>query len=87
MDHTWSVMPAAIAGVTGRHRRGVPRPRVGSGVGSSWRIEGPYQVMPVVRFAESIVGSTAELWIGGELSTGNSQVVPSYFPQGILRMV
>src|SRR5712691_9737359 len=33
----WSVRPAAIAGVTGRHIRSDPAPRVGSGVGNRAR--------------------------------------------------
>src|SRR5262249_1499002 len=35
--HTWSVRPAAIAGVHGRHRVAEPRPFVTSGAGNGWR--------------------------------------------------
>jgi hypothetical protein len=37
--HTWSVNPAAIAGVWGRHCLTEPVPWVGSGWGSAWRKE------------------------------------------------
>jgi hypothetical protein len=37
--HTWSVNPAAIAGVWGRHCLAEPVPWVGSGWGSAWRKE------------------------------------------------
>lgn len=34
MLHTWSVMPAAIAGVCGCHNFGEPLPLVGIGIGN-----------------------------------------------------
>src|SRR5712691_7848536 len=36
---TWSVSPAASAGVQGRHRLAEPLPLVGSGCGRAWRKE------------------------------------------------
>jgi len=35
--HTWSVRPAAMAGVQGRHCFAEPVPLVGSGCGRGWR--------------------------------------------------
>ena len=37
MCDTWSVNPAAIAGVHGRHTFAEPRPLVASGYGNGWR--------------------------------------------------
>ena len=36
-DQTWSVHPAAMAGVPGRHPWAAPGPGVGSGRGNAWR--------------------------------------------------
>jgi len=36
-DHTWSVNPAAIAGVHGRHNLAEPLPLVGSAIRNGWR--------------------------------------------------
>src|SRR5207244_1126232 len=36
-DQTWSVNPAAIAGVHGRHTFAEPRPLVASGTSNGWR--------------------------------------------------